>query len=280
MESQKEIKSINDLTFDSKNFNRHTDRGMELLKKSIKENKFGRSILVDKDGNIIAGNATVETAKKLGTNKIKVVETDGDELVIVKRNDLDIDSKEARELAIADNAIAQQNLNWDTENIELAIEDYELSPEDWGLSDWGQEQPQEVTLSDEELRKLIETATNGCIEQYNNDTNYDLNNLYRRKGNKEIEQLLSAGVQSGEVRDELAKVFKYRLAQLTYFNFDELIKYYRSSDCSEVEKELLKRLYLVFITPKDAIESAMLKMEATTGRIFELEFSDYMQEDE
>lgn len=98
--------NIEELKFDTHNYNQHTEKGMMLLEKSITENGLGRSILVDKDGNIIAGNATAETAKKLGKNKIKVIETTGDELVVVKRTDLDIDSTEGRNLALADNAVS------------------------------------------------------------------------------------------------------------------------------------------------------------------------------
>lgn len=129
------MQSIEDLRPDALNFNRHTERGMELLEKSIKENKFGRSILVDKDGNIIAGNATVEAAKKLGSKKIKVIETTGEELVVVKRTDLEIDSKEARELALADNGVAAVNLEWDEDAIQAAKEQFGIVPEDWGVNE-------------------------------------------------------------------------------------------------------------------------------------------------
>lgn len=139
--------TIDDLRFDEHNFNRHTKEGMELLEKSISENKFGRSILVDKDGNIIAGNATAETAKKLGKTKIRVVETDGEELVVVKRTDLDIDSKEARELAFADNSVAHRNLDWDTGKLQEAAASFGLVPDDWGVHGWDYAPPTEEELA-------------------------------------------------------------------------------------------------------------------------------------
>lgn len=148
--------TIDDLRFDEHNFNRHTKAGMELLEKSIKENKFGRSILVDKDGNIIAGNATAETAKKLGKDKIKVVETNGDELVVVKRTDLEIDSKEARELAMADNAVAMRNLEWDKKEITAAAESFGVVPEDWGIEGW-----QHKELTEDEINALFQKAAEG-----------------------------------------------------------------------------------------------------------------------
>lgn len=274
----KDIKSMDDLSFDTLNFNKHTDEGMRLLEKSVSENKFGRSVLADKEGNLIAGNGVVETAQRLGKRKIKVVQTNGDELVVVQRTDLDIDSKEARELALADNAVARKNLEWDEDNIRTAVEKFQISPEEWGASDWEDEEVEEGgELTESELNELIERASKGCIEQYNDDTNYDLGNLYRRRVSEQVSDLFIRGVQDGTICKELEDVFKCRLAQLTYFNFDELIKYYRSADSTPVERELLKRLYLVFITPKEAVESGMLRMEAETGRIYEQEFDKWAE---
>lgn len=116
-------KTIKDLKFDTHNFNQHTAKGMALLEKSIEENGYGRSILVDKNDNIVAGNGVTEIAKGKDA-KIKVVETTGDELIVVKRTDLDIDSEKGRNIAMADNAIAQANLKWNEEEIAWAKEQW------------------------------------------------------------------------------------------------------------------------------------------------------------
>ena len=62
------------------------------MERSLNELGAGRSILIDKNDNIIAGNKTQEAAIKAGITKVRVVETTGDELVAVKRTDVDIDS--------------------------------------------------------------------------------------------------------------------------------------------------------------------------------------------
>lgn len=77
---------------------------------SLRDFGAGRSVLVDKDNRILAGNKTVEAA---GDMPIRVVETDGTELVVVKRTDLSLDDRAARELAIADNRSGQLGLEWD-----------------------------------------------------------------------------------------------------------------------------------------------------------------------
>ena len=124
---------IEQLKFDDKNFNKHTEYGMGLLEKSLRENGAGRSVLVDKDDNIIAGNGIVEAAQKAGIVKTRIVEVTGDELVVVKRTDLELDSKKGRRMALADNATAAADLSWDEEKLEEAAEKWEIVPEDWGV---------------------------------------------------------------------------------------------------------------------------------------------------
>jgi hypothetical protein len=111
----KTINSLRDLTPDARNANCHTERGMALLERSLRDYGAGRSILLDRDGNIIAGNATVETAASIGLEDVVIVPSDGKKLVAVQRTDLSIDDKEARELALADNAVAAHNLAWDAD---------------------------------------------------------------------------------------------------------------------------------------------------------------------
>lgn len=124
---------IKDLKFDVRNFNRHTPYGMELLEKSIKKFGLGRSILIDKDNNIIAGNGVTEVAEGCGIEKVRIVETDGTEIIAVKRKDIALDSPEGREMAFADNAVGASNLKWDAAILKAAEEEFGFKKEDWGL---------------------------------------------------------------------------------------------------------------------------------------------------
>ena len=141
------MSDIKDLKFDNKNFNRHTEFGMGLLEKSLNKFGAGRSILVDKDNNIIAGNGIVEAAANAGLTKTKVVETTGDELVVVKRTDVALDSAQGREMALADNATAQADLEWDEENLKSEFDDETL--QGWiGNQDWMDNDTDEVVEDD------------------------------------------------------------------------------------------------------------------------------------
>ena len=124
--------TINDLKFDDKNFNKHTQRGMGLLEKSLQELGAGRSILIDKDNNIIAGNGIVEAAGQVGLEKVKIVETTGDEIIAVKRMDMELDSEAGRKMAFADNSIASVNLSWDKDVVDEVTEKWGFDSKDWG----------------------------------------------------------------------------------------------------------------------------------------------------
>lgn len=110
---------IKDLKFDKRNANRGTERGRALLEKSLQSYGAGRSILIDKNNNIIAGNKTVEVAGEAGFKTVRIIETDGKEIIAVKRNDLDLEKDTAaKELAIADNRTSELDLEWNSEELE------------------------------------------------------------------------------------------------------------------------------------------------------------------
>lgn len=115
----KEIKHISDLTPDSQNVNLGTERGHYMVDWSLTELGAGRSILADADGHVIAGNKTLEAAADHQL-PVRVVQTDGRELVVVQRTDLRLTGKgkereRARQLAIADNRASEVGYAVDVE---------------------------------------------------------------------------------------------------------------------------------------------------------------------
>ena len=105
------------LTTDPQNANRGTDRGRAALEQSLREYGAGRAVLIDRHGRIIAGNKTVEHAKRLGI-PLRVVKTDGHHLIAVQRDDLDLATDpRAKALAIADNRVGELDLEWDVDRL-------------------------------------------------------------------------------------------------------------------------------------------------------------------
>lgn len=124
----KQLRSLKDLEPDPNNANKGTERGVGMLEKSLRAYGTGRSILADRNGRVIAGNKTLEQAAALGMDKIVVVQTQGDQLVVVQRTDLDLETdSRAKELAIADNRVAEIDLNWDVSVLQ-ALDAAQIAP--------------------------------------------------------------------------------------------------------------------------------------------------------
>ena len=144
------FETMDEIKFDPRNYRKHSEQNKKVIKKSLKELGAGRSIVIDNEGEIIAGNGVYEQAQKLGI-KTKIVETDGSELVVVKRTDLATDDDKRKRLALADNA-ASDTSEWADE----------LLREDWTpevLADFG------VTLP--EVRDVYDILYEANFESLN-----------------------------------------------------------------------------------------------------------------
>lgn len=135
-----QLNNIMEIKFDKRNYRKHGEKNKRLIRKSLQENGAGRSILLDSDNSLIAGNGVYEQAKKLGI-PVKVIETDGTELIAVKRTDIGKDDDRRTNLAIADNATSDLS-EWDTEAL---MQDFQAG----SLAEWGIELPDAAAPIDE-----------------------------------------------------------------------------------------------------------------------------------
>jgi len=158
---------IDQLTPDAKNFNKGTSFGQSIIQKSLKEFGAGRSVLLDKDGKLIAGNKTVQNAAELGFKDVIVVKTDGKQLVAVQRTDIKLDSKKGRELALADNATSKANLSWDEEALAKVSAQWDFAPVDWGVApvDWGDKNKDNQKSIGIDERFIVEVEVENEAEQ-------------------------------------------------------------------------------------------------------------------
>jgi hypothetical protein len=90
VQSGVETRKIGTFTPDSRNANKGTEPGQQMIENSLRNVGAGRSIVLDKHGNIIAGDKTVENAGAIELEDVIVVQTDGTKLVAVQRMDLDL----------------------------------------------------------------------------------------------------------------------------------------------------------------------------------------------
>jgi hypothetical protein len=95
------ISSLKDLRPDPRNARTHGERNVGMIERSLESYGAGRSILIDGEGQIIAGHGVIEAAANVGIEKVVPVEASGHEIIAVVRRGL-TDQQKA-ELALADN---------------------------------------------------------------------------------------------------------------------------------------------------------------------------------
>ena len=112
-----------EITLDAHNYRKHDERNLKLIKKSLKDYGAGRSILIDADGEIIAGNATYKTAQELGI-PVQIIKTDGKKIIALQREDLHTQDRARKELALVDNTSSDKpNWDWDTINVDFKADE-------------------------------------------------------------------------------------------------------------------------------------------------------------
>lgn len=153
------------IKFDAHNYRKHSDKNKSLINKSLKECGAGRSIVIDNDGEIIAGNGIYEQAQKLKI-PTKIIETDGSELVVVKRTDLNTNDEKRKQLAIMDNSTSDSS--------EFALESLQADFDVEQLQDWGLdvefESLDEQEIIEDEVPEEVETKCKlGDIWQLGNN---------------------------------------------------------------------------------------------------------------
>ena len=117
--------SINDLKADHKNARKRTNQSAELIQESIKRYGAARSIVIDEENRILAGNGTIEGAKAAGIKNVRIIETAGDEIIAVRRTDLTEHEKVG--LALADNRTSDLS-DWDAEMLHQLSQEQDISP--------------------------------------------------------------------------------------------------------------------------------------------------------
>lgn len=148
----KKIKKITDLLPDSKNFNKHTNFGMSLLEKSMRQHGFMEAGVISEDGVIISGNARQEVANNIGLENVEIIETDGKRAIYLRAKGIKSGTKEFHELALKLNAVSHHNIEFDEAIMEEVLTEDII--EEWGLSKQAQ-----ATDDDFEVPPLEEIKT-------------------------------------------------------------------------------------------------------------------------
>lgn len=119
-----EITHIGQLIPDPQNARSHNERNIKQIVDSLQEVGAARSIVLDEDNIVLAGNGVIEAAGIAGIENVRVVEADGNEIIAVKRRGLTPEQK--RRLALWDNR-AGELAEWNLDQLEVEYNKGNLS---------------------------------------------------------------------------------------------------------------------------------------------------------
>lgn len=124
--------NIDSIKFRKLSMNSGTAFGRSLIRRSMKILGLHRSVVVDRNDVLLCGEKVVEVAKELGITKVQVVDVTGDTLVVVRRTDVDADSKKGLDISLIDNFSSERDLVWEAGNIlSLGSKNLAFNPYDW-----------------------------------------------------------------------------------------------------------------------------------------------------
>jgi predicted RNA methylase len=118
--------SLDALVPDPENRRAHGERNLAMVAEALRQVGAARSIVIDEDNVILAGNGVIAAAALAGLDGVRVVEADGREIIAVRRRNLTPEQKRA--LALFDNRAAEL-ATWDVDRLAVDLrEGIDLSP--------------------------------------------------------------------------------------------------------------------------------------------------------
>lgn len=228
-----------EIKFDKRNYRKHSDGNKRKIKKSLQECGAGRSVLIDADDTLIAGNGVFEQAQAMGI-PTRVIETDGTELVVVKRTDLHTDDQKRKTLAAADN-ITSDNVEWD---VDMMVQDFdEAFFKDWDLRingmGGGNNYSRKIAAPVYEPIMDVAPMISDCV----NTDKYD--------------QLI-AEIEQAEISEDDKRLLKLAAARHIVFDYKNIAERYANAD--KLVQQLMENSALVIIDFDKAIENGFIKM--------------------
>lgn len=115
---------LGELKPDPRNPRKHSARNIGVIADSLQEIGAARSIVIDEDGVVLAGNGVVEAAGEVGLENVVVIDAEGDEIIAVRRRNLT--PKQKLDLAVRDNR-ASELAEWDGPVLAAIGEEIDLS---------------------------------------------------------------------------------------------------------------------------------------------------------
>jgi hypothetical protein len=249
-----ELMHIKDLVPDPKNRRKHTPRNIGMIVDALHKVGAARSIVIDENNEVLAGNATIEAAAEAGITQLTVIDADGDEIVAVRRTGLTSDQK--RDLAMFDNRTAEL-AEWDVDQLLQDIEagvdlsalfyESEISDLINGVSDAGASVSGPVEYSSK-VESPVYSPNN---EKPSIEELYDIQKLTD----------LEAAILKSSLSDDEKKFLVYAAHRHVVFNYSKIADFYAHSN--KAVQELMEVSALVIIDFDQAIENGFVNLHGT-----------------
>lgn len=256
---------MSELKFDPKNYRIHGDKNKRLIQKSLVDCGAGRSILIDKEDCIIAGNGVYEQAQELGL-KVRIIESDGTELIAIKRTDLKTEDARRKALALADNYTNDTSVF----DMEAVMDDFTPDELDlWEFSidvsslDIGIESENKETSNNNIYTNKITTPE--YLPKNEKPAISDLFNL------EKFNELVSK-IEISNINSEDKKFLIYAASRHIVFNYEKIADYYAHSD-KDVQ-ELMEDSALVIIDFDSAMAKGFVKLSQVIDEQYDLDYEE------
>lgn len=241
--SNKQIETLADLTPDPRNARKHNPRNVGMLEKSLNEVGAARSIVIDENGVVLAGNATIEAAGRAGIERVQVVDADGETIVAVRRTGLTQTQK--TRLALYDNRTAEL-ADWDAEVIaSLVAEDEKVLD---GLFD--NNELLAVLDNDDTYTSIVQSPIYKITS--------DKPSLHELVDRKKHEELITE-INKSKINQDEKQFLQFAAQRHIVFNYAKIAEYYAHSEISM--QNLMENSALVIIDFNKAIEKGFVKLQ-------------------
>lgn len=212
---------------------RKNDHAVDAVASSIKNYGFKQPIVIDGQGEVVAGHTRLKAAKKLGLKEVPVIVAD------------DLTPAQVKAYRIADNRVGEL-AEWDMELLQLELDDIEGFT---GFEDLGS------NISNEDLYNDDENPYTTKVEVPNYEITGEkpkVSELVNQEKTNDLLKLVSTVNADKEIK-EFLKLACYR--HLT-FDYSKIAEFYAHSD--KETQEIMEKLILIIVDFNQAIESGFV----------------------
>lgn len=236
------------------NSRKHSDEQVSQIAASIKEFGWTNPILVDGDNGIIAGHGRLMAARKLGMDKIPVIEL------------AHLSEAQRKALVIADNKLAL-NAEWDQDLLKLELQDLQEMSFDLNLLGFDENEINEFFDNNEEIEnpysdKVVAPTYEPSEEKPNIEDLYDDGKAMS----------LIADIKNSKLPEKEKNFLMAAASRHIVFDFQQIANFYAHStkEC----QELMENSALVIVDFNKAIADGYVELSNKIAESYLEEYKD------